>query len=40
VVEDRNSIASVEDVAEAEIAIRFDAALCIHSHNEHQQRGS
>jgi hypothetical protein len=40
VAEDQESIANVDDVAGAVIAIRFDAALCIHSHNEHQQRGS
>ena len=38
--EDQEAIANVEDVAGAEIAIRFDAALWIHSHNEQQQRGS
>jgi hypothetical protein len=40
VAEDQESIANVEDVAAAEIAIRFDAALCIHSRNEQRQRGS
>jgi uncharacterized Fe-S cluster protein YjdI len=31
VAEDQESIANVEDVAGAEIVIRFEAALCIHS---------
>jgi hypothetical protein len=31
VAEDQESIANVGDVARAEIAIRFEAALCIHS---------
>jgi uncharacterized Fe-S cluster protein YjdI len=30
VAEDQESIANVEDVAGAEIGIRFEAALCIH----------